>query len=58
MYMYKSKIHWQELVKKFLTLPLIQHDKLTKDLELEDMSRTQISASLMSSSTGRSLEMH
>ena len=37
---YKSKTHWQELVKKFLTLPVIQHDRLTKDLELEDMFKT------------------
>ena len=35
-----SKTHWQELVKNFLTLPVIQHDRLTKDLELEDMFKT------------------
>ena len=45
-----SKTHWQELVKKFLTLPVIQHDRLTKDLELEDMFKTHQSE--------RSLAMH
>ena len=35
-----SKTHWLELVKNFLSLPVIQHDRLTKDLELEDMFKT------------------
>ena len=35
-----SKTHRLELVKNFLSLPVIQHDRLTKDLELEDMFKT------------------
>ena len=38
--LFKSKTHWQDLVKKFLTLPVIQHERLVRDLELEDMFKS------------------
>ena len=34
---YKNKGHWQDVVKKFLTLPPDQHERLVKDLEMEPM---------------------
>jgi hypothetical protein len=36
---YKSKAHWTDLVKKFLTLPPEQHERLVKDLEMEPLFR-------------------
>ena len=37
---YKNKGHWQDVVKKFLTLPTDQHERLVRDLELEPMFRS------------------
>ena len=38
--LFKSKTHWQDLVKKFLTLPVTQHERLVRDLELEDLFKS------------------
>ena len=37
---YKNKGHWQDIVKKFLTLPPDQHERLVRDLEMEPMFRS------------------
>ena len=37
---YKNKGHWQDVVKKFLTLPPDQHERLVRDLEMEPMFRS------------------
>ena len=38
--LFKSKTHWQDLVKNFLTLPSTQHERLVRDLELEEMFKS------------------
>ena len=38
--LFKSKTHWQDLVKKYLTLPVTQHERLVRDIELEDMFKS------------------
>ena len=34
---FKDKRSWQDVVKKYLTLPQIQHDILTNDIKMEDV---------------------
>ena len=36
---FKDKRSWQDVVKKYLTLPQIQHDILTNDIKMEDIFR-------------------
>ena len=38
--LFKSKSHWQDLVKNFLTLPSTQHERLVRDIELEEMFKS------------------
>ena len=38
--LFKSKSHWQDLVKNFLTLPSTQHKILVRDIELEEMFKS------------------